>query len=128
MEPMAVRSEEIKTLASCVLAGRPHFVVAYGDGIVEAFDADSGERWPIRIEVGAELQAMAVGSNGARTIAATAVQLGLEPERRGGRPFYGVRLWDLTTGTEIPTRSPETGLALIDNNRDNEAYTWKLSA
>ena len=93
IEPLVVRSEQINTLASGALAGRPHFVVAYSDGIVEAFDAESGERWPARVEVAAPIHAMAVGEQGGRTIAAIAVQLGLKQ----GHPRYGVRLWDLTT-------------------------------
>jgi WD40 repeat protein len=129
MAPLAVRSEKITTLATCKLAGRPHFAVAYGDGVVEAFDANSGARWPIRIEAAAPLQAMAVGMHRGCTVVGTAVQLGLERSPRWGedRPFYGVRLWDLSTGTEIPTRLSDDRMKLIVNP-DNQAYTWKLRA
>jgi WD40 repeat protein len=131
MEPLAVRSEPIATLASCMLAGQSHFAIAYSDGIVEAFDASSGERWPTRIEIGAALQTMAIGKHAGRTVAAIAVQLGVEPSSWDeGSPFYGVRLWDLTTGTEIPTRSPDGILAdrrLRGQNPDDDPYTWKLT-
>jgi WD40 repeat protein len=128
LKPLTVRSELIETLAGCGLGGRPHFAVAYGDGVVEAFDAESGERWHARIQAGAPLQAMAVGEHGGRIVAATAVQLGLEPDEgvSRGRPFYGVRLWDLTTGEEILTRLPD---AILDYwvNPDSIPSTWNLT-
>ena len=113
LESLIVRPEPIQTLASCRLADRPHFVVAYGDGIVEAFDAESGGRWPTRVEVKAPLQTMAIGEQGGRTVAATAVPLGMETDSilERDRPYYGVRLWDLTTGAEIPTRLPRLDAA-----------------
>ena len=123
LEPLAVRAEQIKTLAACALGGRPHVVVAYSDGIVEAFDAESGEFWPARVDVAAPLQTMAVGLHKGRTVAATAVQLGLRPDGvwREGHPFYGVRLWDLTTGAEIPTHRPHSAQVPAST------LAWKLT-
>ena len=80
-------------------------MIACSDGVIEAFDAESGERWPARVDAAAPLQTMTVGKHQGRTVAATAVQLGLQSWGQS-RPFYGVRLWDLTTSAEIPTRAP----------------------
>lgn len=126
LEPLAVRLERIEALTNCVLAGKPHFAVAYCDGVVEAFDAKSGERWQARLEVAAPLHAMAVGEQEGRTVAATAVRLGLDRIDQNC-PFYGIRLWDLTTGAEIPTQTAAT----VKANRargmpDDEPDTWKL--
>lgn len=125
MEPLPVRTKQIMTLASCVLAERPHFVVAYGDGIVEAFDAESGERWAARIDAGAALQAMTVGQHNGRTVVATAVQLGLTTDRilEEDRPLYGVRLWDLMSGAEISTRWPDW----LQLPEMDASFIWKLT-
>ncbi|OBG55769.1 hypothetical protein A5703_07415 [Mycobacterium sp. E188] len=124
--PLVVRREPIEAMANCILAGRPHFAVGYRDGIVEAFDAESAERWPALVDVAAPLHAMAVGEQDGRTVAATAVQLGFDE----GRPFYGVRLWDLMTGEEIPTQ--DSSMVAADRARaarglpTNDMLHWEL--
>jgi WD40 repeat protein len=125
LDSFAAPDATVEAIASCDLDERPHLVMAYRDGIVAAFDATSGERRPTQLELQAELQGLAVGRHRGSVVAATAAVLGTRWDRAYGsdKKVYGVRLWDLLSGTEIETRRRLFGEA-IDND---SSLGWKLS-
>jgi WD40 repeat protein len=121
LAPLQVDDLDVAGIRGVTIENENAVVVAHQSGLVETFDAETGQRDPVSLSAGEKLLCFAVVPLEGRPVAATAVQLGIEQDIGGPRAFHGVRLWDLATGVEIDTRH-----ARADLRSSRESLAWKL--